>query len=73
MSGVPKAQFEGGCMNTVKNFLVSLNPWRKEEVKIPPNCRDIGLVLQNAKFGDILLLRTNTKLDSAISVRFFLI
>ena len=60
--------YQKGCFESFRDLICSLNPWHKEEVKIPPNCRDIGTLLQNAVFGDIIFIKTKTKLDSAVSV-----
>lgn len=59
----PKTKFE-----KFTETICGIFPWYVKPVELPPNSRDLGLVLQKAHFGDVLLLRTKTKLDSAISV-----
>jgi len=62
---VPK---EKTCMQSFCSYFNCINPWYKPE--IPPGHYDLALVLQKCKFGDIFLIRTNVKLDTAVAVSF---
>ena len=63
-----RAKKNTGCMHSVGKFFSCINPWYKPEIYVPPGHWDLSMILENRKFGDIFLIRTDSKLDNSIAV-----